>query len=272
MRLEQVERRVLGALVFLDATTGMRIQSSLKVAAQGVRFVRNRSGAYVIFSAPGLRAYTNAFRQQPVAPDPASVALETVAIEISVTDPNHNYLPRRSTISLPLDPATTRPNAGAWLFAPLEVRLFPSPNSSTLPGWAVIRATIREEGKTDRLPFSLIKVKRQGATGLLATGLADRRGEALVAVPGLPITTSDTGTGTVLTSDIAVTLEVIYDTRVKKVRDPEDLEALLLSPEDYIPDPSALETGQPPDFQSGTADTSLASGKEHVANLAVKLT
>ncbi|OLE52293.1 MAG: hypothetical protein AUG51_18850 [Acidobacteria bacterium 13_1_20CM_3_53_8] len=266
MRLEQLERRVLGAVIFLDATTGARILSSLRVEARGVKFVRNRSGSYVIFSAPGFKSYINSFRQQP-----ASVALESVAFEISVTDPLRRYLPRRSTIHLPLNPATTRPNEGAWLFAPIEVSLFPSPISSTLPGWAVIRATIREEGKTDRLPWSLIKVKRKGTTDLLATGLADKRGEALVAVTGLPTTTSDTGTGTVLTSEIAVTLEVIFDTHVKKVRDPEDLEALADSPEDYIPDPSALETGQPPDFRSSTTNTKLASGKEQPAELSVKL-
>lgn len=272
MILEHVERRVLGAVIFIDATTGTRVRGPLRVEARGVRFVRNRSGCYVVFGAPGFRAYTDSFRVQPVVPDDDGVALESVTFEMSVRDPQRRYLPRRSAIRLPLDPATTRPNEGAWLFAPVEVRLFPSPGSNTVPGWAVIRATVREQGRTDRLPWSLIKVNREGTTNLLAMGLADRRGEALVAVPGLPVTTSDTGVGRVLTSEIAVELEVVFDTRVRKVRDPEDLEALIHSPEDYIPDPTALETGQPPDFRSTTTAASLASGKEHIAELVVNLT
>ncbi|HWS99294.1 MAG TPA: hypothetical protein VN256_03405 [Pyrinomonadaceae bacterium] len=272
MRVEQLERRVLGAVVFQDSTTGTRVLGPLRVSARGVHVVRNRSGCYVVFSAPGFKAYTDSFLRQPVAaPPPDGIALGSVSVEISVSDPSGRYLPRRGTVSLPLDPATTRPDEGAWLFAPVGVRLFPSPTYGTVPGWAVIRATVRERGMTDRLPWSLIKVKRAGTENVLATGLADRRGEALVAVPGLPVTTSDTGTGTVLTSEIAVELEVIFDTRVKKVRDPEDLEALAHSPDAYIPDPFALETGQHPDLRSDTTTASLASGKEQTTELTVPL-
>ncbi len=271
MRIERVERRVLGAISFRDAATNLRILNSLRIEAESVRFVRNRSNCYVITAAPNFQAYVDSFAAQPIAPDPQSIVTESVAVEIKVSDPRGNYLPRRSTIRLPLDPATAKPESGGWLFESIDVPLFPAPASGTVPGWAIIRATIREEGTTDRLPWALIKVRRAGNSQLIAVGLADERGEALVPVPGIPVTASDTGTGAVLTSEIEVSLEAIFDTRVRKIRDPEDLDATLHQSREYIPNPSELEGGGPPNFKSNTSTTRLASGREHRAELSVNL-
>lgn len=272
MSYEHVERRILGAISFHDATTNLRIRRPLKIeAAAGVKLVRNRSGYYVIFAAPGFDAYVNSFSEQPVEPDPRAVKFETVALELLVSDMLGEYLPRRSTVRLPLNPAPKRPDKGAWLFEPLQVKLFPSPTASTVPGWAIIRATVREEGKRDRLPWALITVRRAGNTDALATGLADHRGEAFVAVPGLPVKTADTGEGKVMTSEIPVTLEVVFDTSVEKVRDPEDLAALTTAPIRFVPDPAALETGKQPQFRSSEKPDTLASGREHRMELTVNL-
>jgi hypothetical protein len=271
VKFERLERRVLGGVSFQDATTDLRVRSPLAVEAPGVRFVRNRSGCYVIFAAPGFEAYTESFEEQPVEPDPRAVALESVAIELKVRDPRRRYLPRRARIRLPLNPATKRPDQGRWLFDPVEVRIFPSPVAAVVPGWAIVRATVREEGKTDRLPWSLIRVLRDGNPKPVALGLADGRGEALVAVPGLPLQTADTGPGSVLTSEIPVSLEVIFDTSLQKVRDPEDLEALMEAPDDFVPDPSVLEAGEPPQFRSSTTSDTLASGRERKIELKVNL-
>lgn len=273
MKFEASERRVLGAVSFQDATTGLRVRNPLKVEARGVKFVRNRSGCYVIFAAPKFEDYIDSFSQQPVAPDERSVATETVAVELKVRDERREYLPRRSTIHLPLNPAPARPPEGAWLFEPLAITLFPSPSAGTIPGWAIIRATVREDGKTDRLPWALIRVKRVGNTEPVALGLADERGEALVAVPGLPVQTADEGAGAVLTSQIPVSIEVVFDTSLEKVRDPEDLEALLLlAPDGYVPDPSALLEGEAPQFRQSTTNANLASGRERRMELNVNLT
>jgi hypothetical protein len=272
LNYEHLERRVLGAVSFRDATTNLRIRRPLKVeAAPGVKLVRNRSGSYVIFTAPGFEAYEDSFDQQPVAPDPQAVEAETVAVELKVFDPSREYLPRRSTVRLPLDPATARPAQGRWLFDPIEVKLFPAPTANAVPGWAIIRATVREDGKQDRLPWALITVRRDGKPEALATGLADHRGEAFVAVPGIPVTSADEGPGSVLTSEIPVSLEVIFDTSVPKVRDPEDMVATPAAPGDFVPDPAVLETGAAPQFRSSKRADTLASGKVYRMELTVNL-
>ena len=194
MSYEYLDRRILGAISFQDAATNLRIRQPLKIeTTEAVKLVRNRSGYYAIFSAPGFDAYVNSFNDQPVEPSPKAIEAETVALQLTVSDPRREYLPRRSTVHLPLDPASVRPAEGGWLFEPIEVKLFHSPTARSLPGWAIIRATVREAGKQDRLPWALITVRRTGKPEALATGLADQRGEAFVAVPGLPVTTAGSG-------------------------------------------------------------------------------
>lgn len=272
MSYETLEQRILGAISFQDATTNVRIRRRLKVeGAAGVQVVRNRSGYYVIFSAPGFEAYTNSFSEQPVAPDPRAMAAETVALELKVSDFRGEYLPRRCTVKLPLNPATKRPDNGQWLFDPIRIKLYPAPTAGTVPGWAIIRATVREDGKRDRLPWALITIRRAGQPEALATGLADHRGEAFVAVPGLPVAAADEGAGAVMTAEIPVSLEVIFDTFLQKVRDPEDLAASLAVPAEFAPDPAILEKGTAPRFRSSKKADTLASGREHRIELTVNL-
>ena len=56
--IELDDRRVLGALELVDATTGLRIRRPLAVEAEvevaGARVVRNRSCRYVLLEVPGL--------------------------------------------------------------------------------------------------------------------------------------------------------------------------------------------------------------------------
>lgn len=269
MSYEQIDRRILGAVSFRDATTNLRIRRPLKVkAAAGVKLVRNRSGFYVIFAAPGFDAYEHSFNEQPVKPDPRAIEAETIALELKISDPSGEYLPRRSTVNLPLNPVTTRPTQGQWLFNPIDVRVYPAPTASIVPGWAIIRATVREAGTRDRLPWALITVMRKGQPEALARGLADHRGEAFVAVPGLPVTSADEGQGTVMTSEIPVSLKVIFDSSLQKVRDPEDLAT---TPGDFIPDPAVLEAGELPRLRSSQKADTLASGREYRMELTVNL-
>lgn len=270
MRLEHVERRVLGAVRFLDATTTLPIRAPLAVVAERVRFVCNRGGRYVIFSAPGLQAYTESFQRQPVAPDPQSVALRSIPIELNITDPEGVYLPRRSTIEIPLDADPARADDEGSLFKFIDVKLYPSPVAQTSVGWAVVRATVKETGTNNRLPWALIRVLRAGDSLLLATGLSDRRGEALVPVSGIPITTWEEGTGPVLATEIDVALEVVFDPAVKKVRDPEDLSAADDPNRGYVPDPNDLEARRAT-LPSSSSPAKLASGREHKAVLEVTL-
>jgi hypothetical protein len=272
LKYEMLEQRILGAISFQDATTNVRVRRLLKIeTAAGVELVRNRSGYYVIFAAPGFEAYTSSFSEQPVAPDSRAIVAGSVALELKVSDMKREYLPRRCTVQLPLDPATKRPAEGQWLFDPIRIKLYPAPTARTVPGWAIIRATVREDGKRNRLPWSLITIRRDGQPEALASGMADHRGEAFVAVPGLPSAAADEGKGAVMTSEIPVSLEVVFDTTMKRVRDPEDLAASLDASEDFAPDPAVLEKGGAPRFRSGQKADTLASGREHRIELTVNL-
>lgn len=194
MRLELVERRVLAALRFLDATIGLPVQAPLTVSGAGLRFVRNRSGLYVLTEAP-----------------------ETAAVEVTVSDPGGRYLPRGLVLSLPRDPDPAHAGEESSLFRPVDVFLYPAPAASVAPGWAVIRATVVRAGTGEPLPGVLLRVVRKSDGLELARTLSDWRervrGEALVAVAGLPITTWGAGKpqDPVLVGKVTVTLEAFFD-------------------------------------------------------------
>jgi hypothetical protein len=81
--------------------------------------------------------------------------------------------------------------------------------------------------------------------------VSDARGEALVAVPGIPVTIWGAGAGPVLVSEVDVTLETVFDPDAPAMPDPDDLEIRH----------AALPTG--------ALAVRLAAGRELVAGLSV---
>lgn len=244
MRLEQVDRRILGAIRFVDSTTGLPITSALSVKSGGLlRFVRNLSAHYVIAGAPGLEAHTIAFAKPPDSP-----AVGTLTFEISIDDPARKYLSRRHTLKLPRDPDPNKAGASDSLFRAAEVRLFPSSTAFTGVGWAVIRASVVRKGTDDPLNGALLRVTKKNGTLAdeakpLGVGLTDKRGEALVAVPGIPVTTFGEGAGAVTTNEIDITIAAFFDPEASAIPDPDDLEARRAN------------------LKSVTIDTQLGSGR-----------
>ena len=96
---DTIDRRVLGALRFIDHTTEALIQRPLQVTAENVRFIRNLSSFYVVSAAPGLASHLTEFESPPSEP-----ALGSVQISVSIDDRQQTYLPRLMTIDLPRDP------------------------------------------------------------------------------------------------------------------------------------------------------------------------
>lgn len=219
MTRELLERRVLGAVSFVDAATRSRILDPLRLRAEGVRFVSNRSGQYVIFDAPGLGEHTVSFASPPDEPPRGSVS-----VTLEVSDPSGRYVTRRSVIRLPRDPDPFDSGAGDSLFRAIEVTLFPSPSAATRPGWAVIRGSVVEEGSERPLGGALLRVVRISDSTLLARGMSDARGEALVAVPGIPVITFGEG-DSVTETTVDVALSAVFDPAAGAVADPDDLEA-----------------------------------------------
>lgn len=232
--LERVEDRVLCALRCVDAATGAPISRALEVAGLEPplpRLLRNRSGLLVVAEWPPLAAHAASFEAPPPAPAPGSLALS-----LRIADPLGQYLPRLVAVALPRDPD---PGVADSLFAPVEVPMFAAAAAPVGTNWAVLRVSLAS-GDGQALGGALLRVRRNG--DVLGRGLTDWRGEAMVPVVGVPVTTFSEGEDVVVVSEIEVVLEAAFDpdagtrTPLAQVRDGCPPESLPLV------DPAALET------------------------------
>ena len=205
--LENVDRRVLGALRLVDGNTGAVLRQPLLLSLPGARVQRNRSGLWVLSDLPALAEHEAAFDVPPPLPAVGSVRLTAV-----ISDPSGRYLPRRATLVLPRDPTPAHAGLPGSLFSPIDIVLWPSPAAPTGANWAVLRISVVEPASGDALGGVLLRIIRVGAT--LAQGLSDWRGEALVAVPGVPVTTWSDEPGVVVALEINATLDAVFDPAV----------------------------------------------------------
>jgi hypothetical protein len=218
--VERVDRRVLGAVRFVDVTTGLPVDVPLDVRSSGVSIRATPRGYYVIARAPGLDAHETAFAAPPNEP-----AAGAVAVELTVTDRRvRRFLARRCTVRLPR--ATDRASS-ASLFRAVDVTLFPSPAARTSPGWAVVRASLVDDATGAPVAGALVLVRRASDDEPLGRGLSDERGETLVGVAGIPVTTWGDDAGPVLATRVDATLAVAADRGSPAPPDPDDLEARL---------------------------------------------
>ena len=201
---ERVEHRVLGALQCSDATTLVPLDTPLTLAGDGVELVRNRSGLYVIWEWTGLAAHAPAFDSPPPVP-----AFGSEPLDLSVQDPSGRYLPRRARIALPRDPSPANAENTQSLFRPIDVPMYASPNAKVGANWVVLRVNVRETATRDALGGALLRVVSNGR--VLARGLTDWRGEALVPVAGVPVTTWSDDPTAVIVTEIAASLEAVFD-------------------------------------------------------------
>jgi hypothetical protein len=219
MTLELFDTRVLGAVRFVDNATQGLISDGLAVSSPQGDLRKNRSGLWVIWNAVGLEAHTAVFDAPPAAPPVGSVAMP-----LTVTDQTGRYLPRNATLALPRDPDPAHADQAASLFQAANVVLYRSPAAPVSPGWAVIRAHVQNAATKAPLESALLRVVRTSDSVVLARGMSDDRGEALVVVPGIPVTTFNTGNGPPLATEVDVTVEAIFDAKAGPVIDPEAVE------------------------------------------------
>ncbi|WP_291995006.1 hypothetical protein [Candidatus Accumulibacter sp. ACC003] len=242
--LERHEWRVLGALRAVDGTTGMAVRGALEVSAAGARIARNRSGLYVIHEWSRLPTHAAAFEAPPALPVPGSEALE-----IRLRDPLGAYLSRLATIALPRDPSAVGVDLPNSLFVAVDVPLYPSATAGLGSNWTALRASITDNADGAALGGALLRVVAGAA--VLARGMSDWRGEALVPVVGVPVTTWSDDEDAVVVSSIAATVEVYFDpalgtrTPIVDVRAGRQPAAMpLLDPSDIETRRAALPTTQ----------------------------
>lgn len=237
MRLEQIDRRVLGALRLRDTTSGMDIAEPLVVTAAGVDIRRNRRGDYVIFETPehtDLQRHTTEFFEPLSQPSPRSVE-----IWVHIRDPQERYLARQIRVLLPREPNAAI--ASQSLFQAIVVSLFPAPTAATRPTWAVVRATLRHHDTRHRLPWAMIRVSRVSGSAAPTWSQADWRGECLIAVPTIPLVNWEAVSGPVLTRSVEVLYAGFVDPAVVPLPTPPAGATLVDLNPTYWPDPDALE-------------------------------
>ena len=237
--IENVDRRILGAFVCVDAITGLSVTAPIQVTAPGWKIKPNRSGIYVIFDGPGLTALTTQFipgSTWPASPPP---------FEVTLQDSGRRYLARRANIlapqSVPLiapAPPGVNPNPAvaaalgntAAVFDPQRVTLYPLPSAPVGPNWCTIHASVMKQGTTPPvgLPWAVLQVIRQSDNTVLAAGQTNSNGEALLAVVGLTSQPSTSTSGPVTVSTVAATLKAYFDPSVLSqpagwVSNPDDI-------------------------------------------------
>jgi hypothetical protein len=105
-----------------------------------------------------------------------------------------------------------------------------------------LRVTVRETASGDALGGALLRVV-SGAR-VLARGLTDWRGEGLVPVAGVPVTTWSTEPGAVVVTEIAGSLECYFDAATGTRTSAAGVRAAAGPATPPLPDPEALEAGR----------------------------
>jgi len=219
--MDRVFSRVLGALRPVAAPSNTPITRSLQVSAPNVQMFRNRRGLYILQHVEGLKTQEDAELVVPAA--------NPVAIVVTVRDALGVYLPRQMTVNLPRNASPVAPLPDDSLFRPIDVVLYPSPLVEAEPGWAVVRASVRRAETKKPVPGAFLRVRRPGAVGqVLARGLADARGEALLAVAGIPVVSWDADPhAPVITTDIETVVEAFDGSTAQGNADPDSVERQL---------------------------------------------
>ncbi|ANH68292.1 hypothetical protein [Mitsuaria sp. 7] len=272
--LERIDTRVLGALRCIDATTRVQVGTPLEVRVEGATVRRNRSGLYVIVRAEAplaLAAHEAAFDNAPATPTVGDVTLF-----VTVSDPAGRYLPRRASLALPRDPQPGNAASPESLFRPVELPLYPSAIAPTGMNWSVLRLSVHETGTLDALGGALLLVRAGG--NVLARALTDWRGEALLPVPGVPVTTWSDDPDEVVVTELAARIEWCFDpapaaagtrtsaAQVRAGRAPAVLP--LVDPDELESRAAALPV---PAVPLATLDVALAAGRTQSFSLPLAL-
>jgi len=263
---ELVDRRYLGALRFVDSTTRNEIKWPLKIKTPErepeVTLFRNQSQLWVIASAEGLETHLDKFISPPLPPpDGDGPDYFSKTYKLDIADPSGKFLPRIANINLP---RRLYFHESENIFTPIDVEMYPTPMITAAPNWSVIRVSIQDVKileETDsmeevngiqqpkRMPVSgaWLRVFKAGETEPTQRVVSDDRGEAIILLPGLPVTDFSSSeeesseeeepseedpeehnewlaTGPVVELTTTITISVVVDPELPWPVDPEELE------------------------------------------------
>lgn len=183
MVIDRIEQRVLGALRIVDSVTGQPVKQMVLVGSEQAELVRNRNGLYVITNATDFEEYIGSFDTPSSGSTPAPQI-----VHFHISDPLSHYLPRIVELSLPRNPDSEMSGSNESVFTPVDVALYPSSTAPIWHNWSTVRVSVARESDNSPIPGALLRVVDAADNDLLASGISDTRGEALVIVSGVPIT------------------------------------------------------------------------------------
>jgi len=183
MLIERVEQRILGAMRLVDRVTRTPVTRPLQISSKKASLVRNGRGYYVVTRANGLDHHVASFLKPPATP-----ALESRSFRFEIADPLGHYLPRWLDLRLPRDPDPLHATEAGSLFRPVDVAMYPASTAPLSPNWSTLRISVARASSHAPIRGALLQVIAAADDTLLASGLSDEQGEALVIVPGVPIT------------------------------------------------------------------------------------
>jgi hypothetical protein len=186
------------------------------VSAPGLRLLRKRPGELVVMSAPGLASH-DVFEVPPAAPGVGSVAMP-----LDIRPAVRGLGARRFVLRLPRNPVLTDPLPADSLFRPVEIPLLPAPGATPTGLAAAVSVTLRHGLDARRIEGALIRCVPDGGRPV-ARALTNAAGEALILVPGVPV--SMPGPAATVLPDLGATLDAIVDPVLVRFHREEELDA-----------------------------------------------
>jgi len=189
LRVEWIETNALGALRITDAVTSRAVAAPVMISAPGLRLLRKSVAEYVIMGADNLGAGLD--------------------VPIDVRPLGGAYLPRRITVHLPRDANPANAAQPTSIFRPVAIPLPPSPSYPVSGSPALLRVTVRRSTDNARVGGAVVRLRTAPAPAPDFHSMTDAVGEALIVVPGVPLTSP--GPNATVLRDIAASLDVLVD-------------------------------------------------------------
>lgn len=228
--VEVLDHRVWLALRAIDAVSGQGV--AVQPVGDGQHWLCNRSGLWVLnrLRHPAdrlddLLRYEDGFAQP-------SAVVPGLPLAVLLQPLSRAHLPRRLRLQLPLaDVQRVR-----------DLPFYPSPSAPLALGWALLRLSLRHAGAPLAHAVLSLHAGALPDSPLLGRGQSDARGEAVVAVPGLPFWRASGG---------AQAFAREHTLQLRLVADPAD---------PLPPDPEALAQRQGAGLVTHGQDVLLRSG------------
>ena len=184
MIAENLDLRVWAALRPIDGITRLPIDVPVRVSGDGQVWKRNRIGVWVLYELHLPAARREEFAEYEDVFDGPTAVAPSVDIAAVIEDERGLLLTRRLGMTLPRAD-TAAPGVLPPLFEAIDVPLYPASHAALAAPWAVVRVHV-ERGGQPAAGCALTVHEPGDETRVLGRGQSDQRGEAVVAVPGVP--------------------------------------------------------------------------------------